>query len=137
MDCTNTFQQITGICAKSQPLMHVSDDERNLTWVCPNGCGRSYMHKGNLSRHLKFECGVPRKFSCNLCGKKFAQKENFKTHQIMKHKLVSGVLLWDVCWVCVIWFLFEIICLIGIYFFECIQIFYELLFVPIDNILVS
>lgn len=60
-------------------------------WECTNKCGRRYKNKSSFSRHLKFECGVPKRFHCKLCGKSFAQKENYKTHSIIKHKMVTNV----------------------------------------------
>lgn len=71
---------------------HRSDGEDGSTvvWECTNGCGRRYRNKSSFRRHLKFECGVPKRFHCKICGKSFAQKENYKTHTIIKHKMVSG-----------------------------------------------
>ncbi|KAK7573706.1 hypothetical protein V9T40_010897 [Parthenolecanium corni] len=57
-------------------------------FVCPRNCGRRYKHKSHLNVHLKYECGVPKRFKCDLCDKAFARKENFKTHMIMKHKRI-------------------------------------------------
>lgn len=56
-----------------------------MTWPCPNGCGRVYLQKGNLSRHMKYECGVTKKFGCFICGKFFARKESYKGHMLLKH----------------------------------------------------
>jgi len=59
-----------------------------VEYLCPNHCGRKYKHKGNLQRHLKFECGVPTKFQCTICGKCFARKDTFKSHMGLKHRIV-------------------------------------------------
>lgn len=56
--------------------------------MCPRNCGRRYKHKSHLNVHLKYECGVPKRFKCDVCDKAFARKENFKTHMIMKHKTI-------------------------------------------------
>lgn len=57
-----------------------------LKHICPRNCGRSYNHRATMNRHLKYECGVPPRFKCNVCGKLFAQKVNLGTHLISVHK---------------------------------------------------
>lgn len=57
-------------------------------YVCPNECGRKYKYKGGLNVHLKFECGVPKKFHCKICKRAFAIKSSYKKHMIVKHKIV-------------------------------------------------
>lgn len=57
-----------------------------LKYVCPRNCGRSYNHRATMNRHLKYECGVPPRFKCNICGKMFAQKVNLNTHLMSVHK---------------------------------------------------
>ncbi|KAL4149046.1 hypothetical protein QTP88_003108 [Uroleucon formosanum] len=59
--------------------------------ICPNMCGRKYKglrRKCHLKRHLTDECGVPKKFQCDLCFKRFAQNDTLKSHLIMVHKQV-------------------------------------------------
>lgn len=72
-------------------LFFFSDNSRRLftfplKYVCPRNCGRSYNHRATMNRHLKYECGVPPRFKCNVCGKMFAQKVNLNTHLISVHK---------------------------------------------------
>ena len=71
----------------------ISNDEeisdlKKKAWYCPNGCARKYLSKGNLNRHLTYECGVPKKFVCNLCGRPFARKHHLKSHMVIKHKII-------------------------------------------------
>jgi len=65
--------------------------EQDGVWYCPNGCSRKYKSKGSLSRHLTYECGVPKKFLCKVCGRYFAIKNNLKTHMGLKHKIVLSL----------------------------------------------
>lgn len=44
-------------------------------------CGKSYSHKGNLRRHLNFECNVLPKFQCRLCNKRFKRRHHLLEHQ--------------------------------------------------------
>lgn len=58
---------------------------------CPNKCGRSYkgsFRKGNLNRHLNYECGGQKKFQCSYCEKRFSQKGDLKKHYGLIHKLI-------------------------------------------------
>lgn len=53
-------------------------------WSCSQ-CNRSYTQLGNLSRHIKYECGKPAYFSCQYCGRKFTQESNLRRHLITQH----------------------------------------------------
>lgn len=64
------------------------DSETMQYLICPNNCGRKYKQKGNLSVHLRLECGVPRKFKCEICGKAFTRNSSCKTHTITVHKVI-------------------------------------------------
>lgn len=60
---------------------------------CPNACGRSYSgknRKGNLKRHLSFECGVMSlfKYSCDICLKKYTRKETLTVHRVNSHNIL-------------------------------------------------
>jgi hypothetical protein len=53
-------------------------------FACEN-CGRSYMHRRNLWRHTKHECGKEPQLQCLYCPKKSKLKANLKQHMI-KHE---------------------------------------------------
>ncbi|XKL69561.1 hypothetical protein PGB90_007330 [Kerria lacca] len=55
-------------------------------YYCPNGCGRKYKYKGNLSQHLKNECGKEKQFECEFCNKRFTHKIWFSVPGINKHE---------------------------------------------------
>jgi len=55
---------------------------------CSNGgCGRIYRNRSSLTRHLKFECGMPPKYECMLCEKRCALKSNLKQHMVAVHMI--------------------------------------------------
>ena len=68
-----------------------SKNDARLYFYCPNNCGRKYKHKCNLNQHLRYECGVPKNFVCNICNKAVARKSNLKSHMVLKHGIVLGV----------------------------------------------
>ncbi|KAK7573712.1 hypothetical protein V9T40_010903 [Parthenolecanium corni] len=41
-------------------------DAADITYPCPNMCGKSYLHKGSLTFHLKYECGKEPQFEYEL-----------------------------------------------------------------------
>lgn len=45
-----------------------------------NTCGKRYVLKKSLWRHVHLECNVEPKFPCPLCGRKFRQKIHLRTH---------------------------------------------------------
>lgn len=63
-------------------------------FACPN-CEKSYVHKRNLSRHLKNECGIEPSYHCPWCPKICKYKFTLKSHIFGKHpnKLVEKGLL--------------------------------------------
>lgn len=48
-------------------------------------CGKVYMSKGNLTRHLKFECGKEPQFQCPHCPVRTKHKSSLLTHIHCKH----------------------------------------------------
>lgn len=47
---------------------------------CPRCKTRSYVNRHLLVRHLQYECGIERRFSCTECPKKFSQKTVLERH---------------------------------------------------------
>lgn len=89
--CSSFFFMLTVLFHPSYDNVSRWDSNGVKLWKCVNGCGRQYKNKSSYQRHLKYECGVPKKFRCHLCDREFAQKENHKTHLIVKHKLVHNI----------------------------------------------
>lgn len=57
---------------------------------CPNNCGRCYKgvgRKASLNKHLNHECGVPKKYECPYCIKRFAYNYNRNKHCLIIHKV--------------------------------------------------
>ena len=81
------FLVFTAMLSDQSSLHENYDSEKNV-WCCPNGCLRKYSTKGNLNRHITYECGVHRKFTCEICQKSFALKSNCKTHMGTVHKII-------------------------------------------------
>ncbi|XP_024080818.1 zinc finger protein 425-like [Cimex lectularius] len=48
-------------------------------------CGRSYVHKGHLTRHQKYECGKEPQFGCPVCPYRAKHRDNLKAHFATKH----------------------------------------------------
>lgn len=55
---------------------------------CSNGCGRSYVFKASLYRHLKYECGKSKQFTCEICGKKFTHRSDLRKHTGIVHEKI-------------------------------------------------
>ena len=66
-------------------------DSRNYASVGGNGfrctrCGKVYVRKGTLTRHLKFECGKEPQFHCPHCSLRTKHKSSLLTHMYCKHR---------------------------------------------------
>ncbi|CAG0882468.1 unnamed protein product [Cyprideis torosa] len=76
--CTKKFAQ------KSCVLI-----EGEWKWSCRR-CSKSYRYKGNLQKHLTYECGVLPKFACPVCGRRFAYKATMRNHYLIVHDIPSS-----------------------------------------------
>lgn len=55
--------------------------------ICPR-CGKRYSLKGNLTRHLRFECGKQPQFQCHVCLRTFTRNDTLTAHLKMLHRIV-------------------------------------------------
>lgn len=51
-----------------------------LPFRCPR-CGRQYSVQYTLERHLRYECGVAKQFSCRVCLRKFSRRDILRCHE--------------------------------------------------------
>lgn len=76
----------SNICEK---IPEQNSKENNFdNFTCKN-CGRAYTRKGNLGRHLKYECQKVPQFPCGKCSKKFYRKEKLQYHVNTTHSNLS------------------------------------------------
>ncbi|KAH1002489.1 hypothetical protein HUJ04_008572 [Dendroctonus ponderosae] len=98
--CTNTTNPFTSIenssAANARCLFAVSAKESSITstpdcsvqtqYICKDGvfycikCEKQYKFKGNIRRHLKYECGKSANFHCPLCDFKCKRFDYLKFH---------------------------------------------------------
>ena len=58
-------------------------------------CGRTYMSRKNLQRHLNLYHGDDDSLTCKVCGKKLSSPQNFKEHNFIHTGEKPYV--WDKC----------------------------------------
>lgn len=56
-----------------------------------SACGKKYSLKHNLARHVRFECGGQRRFSCHLCPNKYTQNVSLRRHLTHHHNVMMPV----------------------------------------------
>lgn len=66
-----------------------SISEADALYPCPRNCGKTYMHKGSVNFHLKYECGKEPQFQCQVCEKRFTQRGSLKSHLGVVHKIIA------------------------------------------------
>lgn len=57
-------------------------------FVCSNDCGKSYKYKHHLKRHILYECGGKKLFSCYICNKQFSRSMYLTTHFGLVHHII-------------------------------------------------
>ncbi|KAG5317941.1 LOLA3 protein, partial [Acromyrmex heyeri] len=63
-----------------------SDVDASIRFPCPNqNCGRVFNWKRNLTRHLKYECGLQPRFKCPYCDYYGKLKGNVSKHLLRRH----------------------------------------------------
>nr|CAH7736775.1 unnamed protein product [Callosobruchus chinensis] len=50
------------------------------------GCGKHYMTKSGLMKHMKYECGQDKRFQCIYCEHSTKQRYNLVVHVKHRHK---------------------------------------------------
>lgn len=55
-------------------------------WLCFQ-CGKRYMWKDSLKKHLRVECGKEPTYECPICGRKFKHKHRWQSHARLIHYL--------------------------------------------------
>ncbi|KAG5331136.1 ZG57 protein, partial [Acromyrmex charruanus] len=67
-----------------------SSNDEDQALQC-SACGKRYSLKHNLARHVRFECGGQRRFSCHLCPNKYTQNVSLRRHLTHHHNVVMPV----------------------------------------------
>ncbi|CAK9802884.1 Zinc finger protein 90 [Anthophora quadrimaculata] len=65
--------------------MHAPSSLKKLWWCFQ--CGKQYMWRDSLKKHLRIECGKDPTFECPICGRKFKHKHRFQSHARLIHYL--------------------------------------------------
>ena len=79
----NAFNSV----AYQQTSQHSSLSESH-PYVCVN-CGRTYMWKSNLQRHMKLECGKEPNILCPYCPYRTKRTDELKKHMKRIHNIFS------------------------------------------------
>uniref|UniRef100_A0A0A9XFJ3 Longitudinals lacking protein, isoforms A/B/D/L n=1 Tax=Lygus hesperus TaxID=30085 RepID=A0A0A9XFJ3_LYGHE len=84
MCCTNLLIEVPDLfsTSKHQYLFMIVSLLFRLVpgpFFCPS-CPRKYKYKGDLTRHINYECGKAPMFKCPFCDHRVKRKSNMKTH---------------------------------------------------------
>lgn len=57
-------------------------------YICET-CHKSYMHKGDLSKHKKYYCTTKNQFKCSHCVQTCSLFHNLRRHLLTKHGVLE------------------------------------------------
>lgn len=70
----------------NQLLSNFAKEKNNLPrYICDKCPNKSYTTKGNLQRHIEWECGKEPRFKCKFCTYACKYKFNMKQHMYRQH----------------------------------------------------
>lgn len=81
--CRNRFKRKENLQNHIYSIHQRSKDAK-ASHFCPN-CSRSYHHKKDMVRHLRYQCGVEPRFQCAFCPHRATFKANLKLHVKSHH----------------------------------------------------
>lgn len=73
------------MCLSGVAVLKEGDGKKSF--VCGQ-CGRHYIHKDSLTKHLRYECSKEPQFACQFCPYRAKQKGTLKTHMVCKHTML-------------------------------------------------
>ncbi|KAJ4427514.1 hypothetical protein ANN_25162 [Periplaneta americana] len=59
-------------------------DENSRNFRCSR-CGKQYLRKRTLRRHMRYDCGTEPRFSCPLCGLRVRRRYALTSHLVAVH----------------------------------------------------
>lgn len=79
------------VAIKKSKLSERHNDRHSLfsasslkSWSCYR-CGKRYIWRDSLQKHLRVECGKDPTFQCPICGRKFKHKHRWQSHARLIH----------------------------------------------------
>lgn len=59
-------------------------DDISSTFRCSR-CGKQYLRKRTLQRHMRYDCGTEPRFSCSVCGLRVRRRYALTSHLVAVH----------------------------------------------------
>ena len=81
----NSFVEIGNVLQHYVPPPQQTTKTKSQNKFKCHKCDRAYVHRENLKRHLRLECGVAPQYSCEHCHYKARHKSDLKRHLYLKH----------------------------------------------------
>lgn len=74
------------------PQLTVSSDRDDScnNFHCSH-CGKQYLHRKTLRRHMFYDCGIKPRFSCSVCGLRFRRRYTLTKHLVAVHCVPKDV----------------------------------------------